>query len=85
MGGFPILGQVKVVPFSEAKAQKKLEREAAFLEKSSDENVISCIRHWSHSFTESNECASSPHPLSVGGERGKRLLEAKPVERLSQE
>ena len=51
---------VKVVPFSDAETQKKLEREAAFLEKSSDENVISCLRHWSHSFDASKECASTP-------------------------
>ena len=46
---------VKVVPFSNVEHQKKLEREAAFLEKSSDENVISCFQHWCHSFTESKE------------------------------
>ena len=50
---------VKVVPFSDAEAQKKLEREAAFLEKSSDENVISCLRHWRHAFSASNECVDS--------------------------
>ena len=57
---------VKVVPFSNVEHQKKLEREAAFLEKSSDENVISCFRHWCHSFTASKECAPlPPRPLRV--------------------
>ena len=57
---------VKVVPYSNVEHMKKLEREAAFLEKSSDENVISCFRHWCHSFTASKECAPlPPRPLRV--------------------
>ena len=59
---------VKVVPFSNVETQKKLEREAAFLEKSSDENVISCFRHWCHSFTPSKECAP-PAAAAASGPR----------------
>ena len=60
---------VKVVPFSNVETQKKLEREAAFLEKSSDENVISCFRHWCHSFTPSKECAPPASTANASGPR----------------
>ena len=60
---------VKVVPFSNVETQKKLEREAAFLEKSSDENVISCFRHWCHSFTPSKECAPPAAADATGSRR----------------
>ena len=34
--------------------------EAVFLEKSSDENVIGCVEHWGHAFSEtSGECTFS--------------------------
>ena len=60
---------VKVVPYSNVEYMRKLEREAAFLEKSSDENVISCFRHWCHSFTPSKECAPSAAAAGSGPHR----------------